>query len=512
MGVPLFFRRVIQQHFPQAIRSDRPRCTTLALDFAGILHKIYAEMNAQYERGWTIEQYVYRLFEKIIQLKSDVNVQKRLIISTDGIAPLGKMNQQRKRRFRHEQEKLTEEPNNAPFDSNAFSPGTAESVRIDQLLLEMINRRRSELPREIIYSGYIVPGEGEHKIITHINELFNEENNKKILFEKLEERHPKVLRRLDRNASLDSILFRLRDQIPDFEYFADLVNDNESVIIHGLDADLIFLTLPISGKVYLWRENESTNEGKVQRFLQQGLPLRIAKRRATTTRNEYLDIGVLREQLKIYNIGVSEFILAGFIFGNDFVPYQAGFNMVSEIADIFIANLKNQKFASPFNWKAFKLYLTSMIPVQEAMLPKLLGRSNIHLPRFHDQNFSEPIKYPTKILSSAVSPEQLGSSEDQSFQKFREAWNRRMTFAKRVDLTEKRSTVKLKSTLEIIFQRCSGVSATTKIIKMSTGNGFIIHFGLHFFRTSLRLIILILRRLMLSRENHSKLIFWLNSY
>jgi 5'-3' exonuclease len=430
MGVPLFFRRIVQEYFQNAVSAAKPRCTTLALDFAGITHQLYEKMNTEYD-GWSLEFFMQKLFGEITKLTNDVNVQKRLIISMDGMAPLGKMNQQRKRRFRHTMEA---EPNNAPFDSNAFSPGTDVSIAMDNMLTTFIQKNRHKLPREIIYSGYQAIGEGEHKIIAFLQDLFDEEKNKARVIRLMKLRHPKF--EIDPGLKLDRILALIEEKFSyqEFQIMADEANVNESILIHGLDADLIFLTLPLESNIFLWRQNVFVPENKLNQLAQKypHLPINELKKRARVETHTFLSIQELKKQLAIYQIGVPEFILGGFIFGNDFVPFQAGFNLTSEVATSFIENLKGRKFADPFNLAEFQQFLKDFIVVQESLLPKLLGQSPIDISSNRDKNATEIIKFPMKLV------------EENDFSKFRTAWNDRLTFNDKLVMTEEESTGELK--------------------------------------------------------------------
>jgi len=412
MGVPLFFRRVIQDYFAGALENGRPRCTTLALDAAGILHQSYQKLLE--EKSWNVNDFVWKVFNEIRRIKNESNVQKRLIVSIDGIAPLGKMNQQRKRRFRHE---LESEPNNAPFDSNAISPGSALSIEVDRKLWELFRTHRSEFPRKLIYSGYRVPGEGEHKIISFLNDILDSEKNKEEVLHVLKLRHPEL--RVKKDQSLEKILFDIEDKIPDYQYFVDLSNTNESILIHGLDADLIFLSLPVPGQIFLWRENSFVPENLYQTNLRKGMTPKVAKARATIKQTDYLSIAKLRKQLEIYNIGLKEFILTGFIFGNDFVPFQAGFNLTSEVAPTFINVLRGRRFADPFNWEMFKLVLEEFMTLQPTLFPKLTGETDIQIPKAREV-VMEKIKFPSTLPLDDFSNE----------------WNRRLTFANELKLSD----------------------------------------------------------------------------
>jgi 5'-3' exoribonuclease 2 len=148
-----------------------------------------------------------------------------LYLAIDGVAPRAKMNQQRARRFRSAQEarELAEleaqvrveladgDPNPNPgatgkqqppaWDSNVITPGTTFMLRLADYIRFYIRQRLSTDPcwkhLRVLFSDASLPGEGEHKIMSHV---------------------------------------RLQRAQPG--YHANLVH-----VLHGLDADLIMLGL-----------------------------------------------------------------------------------------------------------------------------------------------------------------------------------------------------------------------------------------------------------------------------
>jgi 5'-3' exoribonuclease 2 len=127
----------------------------------------------------------------------DISLAQHTDISTDGVAPRAKMNQQRARRFRAAQEKEeqdekkeefrkmligsenrrgddaeeTEQPKKA-WDSNVITPGTPFMRLLAQSLRYWVAYKLNTDPMwanlKVIISDATVPGEGEHKIMEFI--------------------------------------------------------------------------------------------------------------------------------------------------------------------------------------------------------------------------------------------------------------------------------------------------------------------------------------------------------
>jgi 5'-3' exonuclease len=109
------------------------------------------------------QQQVWVLIMSIVNKFKDL---KTLILAVDGVAPGGKLKQQRQRRFKSALH------NNASvnFDSNVITPGTEFMIRLSTFLTKKITTHRSDLPETVIYSSHLVEGEGEHKIMGYYRE------------------------------------------------------------------------------------------------------------------------------------------------------------------------------------------------------------------------------------------------------------------------------------------------------------------------------------------------------
>lgn len=179
-----------------------------------------------------------------------------LYIAIDGVAPLAKIQQQRKRRYmtayKNELIHQFKKTNNIPiidWDSNCITPGTAFMKSLDTYLHMFFEKQKKHLDFQVILSGSDQPGEGEHKMIQYIkqNPLSASSNN------------------------LD--------------------------MIYGLDADLIMLSLTCDSNSHIVLMRESDDH---QTF-------------------NYLDINKLREVIS-KDLPPSDYVALCFLLGNDFLP------------------------------------------------------------------------------------------------------------------------------------------------------------------------------------------------
>jgi 5'-3' exoribonuclease 1 len=206
------------------------------------------------------------LFEDICKtiekLFDTVQPTQRLILCIDGPAPQSKQNQQRSRRYRRTIE-VSESGEQTPFDTSQITPGTKFMDFLSKYIDWYIKKRISEDEKwqniQVIFSNEKSPGEGEAKAIRYVRSFGDE---------------------------------------------------NETYCLHGLDADLIMLSLGTHVKNFYILRDDMYNLA-----------------------NEYLclNIGGMHEKLgeklkwegEKYNCNnaINDFIFMCFLVGNDFLPH-----------------------------------------------------------------------------------------------------------------------------------------------------------------------------------------------
>jgi len=188
MGIPYYFYYLTIKYDNIIVKQLPKTIDIYAIDFNGIIHPEAAKEQNE-------EKLILNLWDKIKYYDKFYN-PKKLMICIDGVAPLAKIIQQRKRRYlsfyRNKIDKVI-----STWDTNAISPGTNFMNKLDNYI--------KENNEKYIFSGSTDAGEGEHKIFSLIKE------------------------------------------------------ETGNIVINGLDVDLIILSL-ISGKnnIYLMRENKGS--------------------------------------------------------------------------------------------------------------------------------------------------------------------------------------------------------------------------------------------------------------
>ena len=294
MGIPKFFR-FISERWPLTSQEvdglEMIEFDNLYLDMNSILH------NCTHTNDGTIihlsdEQMFGAIFAYIDHLFNLIKPKKVFYMAIDGVAPRAKMNQQRARRFRSAVEaeqnmkkaiqRGDEIPKEAPFDSNAITPGTDFMAKVTEHLKYYINQKVSTDSNwqsiQVILSGQEVPGEGEHKIMEYI---------------------------------------RVHRAQPDYD-------PNTRHCVYGLDADLIMLGLASHEPHFALLREEVTfgrNRGSPSSDLskQKFYLLHISLVREYLS-EEFKD---LEDQLSFhydFERILDDFILIMYVIGNDFLP------------------------------------------------------------------------------------------------------------------------------------------------------------------------------------------------
>lgn len=311
MGIPLYFK-TISKNFPETIisdlnqilKSDSAGRNLLYFDLNCLIHpccrNILKLHNSKKVADNVLEK---RMLNEIIDYMKkliDLVNPEFIFIAIDGVAPFAKMVQQRERRYKSA---LTREiddnmraemgidiPNH--WDTNAISPGTKfmESLynKINIHIKNGALDSSSGITRQIIFSSAKDPGEGEHKILDHI-----------------------------RNSGE--------------------VKDEDKIIVYGLDADLIMLSLS-SGKkqIYLLREALQFNTVIKDKFLL--LDIDFLKFGLIMTLKEHIldydSCYIIKDIDRI----IDDYIFLCYFLGNDFVPHIPGISLKDNGHDLLLKN------------------------------------------------------------------------------------------------------------------------------------------------------------------------------
>jgi 5'-3' exonuclease len=177
MGIPHLYKWLKNKSYKGVLKRGVPQnVSSLSLDFNSIIHKV-AQMVYAYGEGENparkkileksdpnmIEAEFYQALSiKLLEIIGQVQPRDTLTIAVDGVAPQSKISQQRQRRFRS----AMESSGTGIFNSSAITPGTEFMKRLDNFIQRWLISSSHLLPSKVIYSSHMVPGEGEHKVLS----------------------------------------------------------------------------------------------------------------------------------------------------------------------------------------------------------------------------------------------------------------------------------------------------------------------------------------------------------
>lgn len=297
MGVPGFFSWLLKNKKKLGAKGLilsqlETKIKWLMLDTNCLLHPCVANILEKYKEGMlNIDpskdiriQIEYYIWEKVKSCIDDMIQQIKpeyIYVAIDGVAPMGKILQQRQRRYRFLFDKKIKLNTNVssindiddcigrtikktngidepiiPISSIELTPGTDYMERINKSM----EKYMGELGKrgiKYIYSSYHDEGEGEHKIL---------------------------------------------------QYIKNYLTPSDSIVIYGLDADLLFLSLGIGWDydLYVMREkqvfaNKEVDLDEVPDY-------------------NFVEIKQLHLLISNLNVSTDDFIALCYLIGNDFLP------------------------------------------------------------------------------------------------------------------------------------------------------------------------------------------------
>jgi len=274
MGIPSYFRKIIQAH-PGVLKSSNPVATTLCFDFNCLIYRCIRSSRLPPYDSDTSDMWEKLLLAEVCETVKEVwttaGKPANVYLAVDGVVPMAKIRQQRVRRFKSAW--LAGKVATEAWDTNAITPGTAF---MDNLTIEL-NSMASKLGWKNAVSGVREQGEGEHKIIRYLRG-----------------------------------------------------SDDKNVIIYGLDADLILLSMLVAeetGKhIWLLREKQEfgtlVQKSDVQEYC-------------------YMDIAMLQQKLYIkdYN-SVLNYVALMSLMGNDFLPHSITHKLSEDGHELVLRELR----------------------------------------------------------------------------------------------------------------------------------------------------------------------------
>lgn len=322
MGVPGFFAWLMKKYKNDKFifSNIENNISSLYIDANCLFHpqcfKILNKMVDEKNIDKLEKMMIDRIIDYINYLIEYVNPRNLVYIAVDGVAPVAKINQQRKRRFRSAQDKIIYDDiknkygkkYNNIWNNTVITPGTLFMEKLHDGIMEYCSKKKKN-KYKIIYSSYHTPGEGEHKILQHIK---NDDSNIKV--------------------------------------------------IYGLDADLFFLAMASHiNNIYLLREEshiQNNRDDNADDSIEENLCYVSIDETKNGFNNMVRKIFIDKIEASSYNINIldientdfcDDFIFICYLLGNDFLPHfpsidikKGGLDIVIEsYCDIYLSSGSN---------------------------------------------------------------------------------------------------------------------------------------------------------------------------
>ena len=330
MGLPGFFAWILRKFAKDILHNClKKNPKYLYIDANCLFHPECFKILEGYQNA-NLDELKEYMFKRIVNfldfLEKFVGPTVMMYIAVDGTAPLAKIIQQRKRRYKSELDSSMRNEIklkygvtiNDAWSNTSITPGTEFMEDLHKYLLKHYkNKNNSKI--KYIYSSYHTPGEGEHKILQHIK----------------------------KNTELD-----------------------DDIVIYGLDADLIFLAMASNRQnIYLLREQtlfqqkergqkpglkqeskteseNKSNEKKEEKVLEkvqfdyindvnrEMTYVSIKETREAYNKDIREKLDVLKCSQKLKEIDFSnDLIFVCFLLGNDFLPHFPSIDIHNEGLD-----------------------------------------------------------------------------------------------------------------------------------------------------------------------------------
>lgn len=221
------------------------------------------------------------------------------------------------------------------FDTNCITPGTEFMERVDGLIKKYIENRILHEPSwqglEIYYSGHLVPGEGEHKVMQHIRQ----------------KRQQKAYRPNQRHCLVgqdaDLIMLGLATHEPHFTILRDVVTFGKPKKIQ----DSVKPNGP-GGRSFSAEDDEILDVNSLpQSFFLIEKPLQLLH---LSVLREYLEVEFTHEHQGAPHDRerlIDDFLLLTFLVGNDFVPHLPSLDISESAFDLIFDAYKSLHSSPP---------------------------------------------------------------------------------------------------------------------------------------------------------------------
>jgi len=349
MGIPSYYRFLCQKNkklIEATYKSNNK--TVLCLDFNCIVYYCLSKMSEYTDDISYESQLIKEVCKYVEHIWVSANKPSEVFIAVDGVVPMAKMKQQRLRRFKgifmepYEIENNVKTVGQKSWDKNAITPGTLFMKKLHSALVELCGKHNSWS-----VSGFMDPGEGEHKVMNYIRQ-----HN----------------------------------------------SNNDTILVYGLDADLILLSMlnSFNHTLYLMREEMEFNN--------------VVKDLFNKEQFLYLNINGLKNTLfkdpdEKY---IQDYIMMMSLLGNDFLPHSLSLT-IKDGGYMILFNLLNNfhkqgKFLvenKTIQWYNLKEFIESFMDQEKDLIEHFCKKKKFSF------NYKGHNEYEQKMASLYTLPSKL---------------------------------------------------------------------------------------------------------
>ena len=330
MGIPSYFKHVIIKY--KYILTEYNKTKTidnLYIDSQSLIYDAVMSNNVKTSLPHLTEQTIIN--EVIVKLGfyiSEIGPKKKVFIAFDGVAPVAKMQQQRTRRYKGENEKKIFKqlgvPRQESWNTTALTPGTLFMKSLNDGIYRAFSNPNKYNVGEIIISASDIPGEGEHKIFEYI-----------------------------------------RNNAP--------YHKSTTTAIYGLDADLIMLSLNhlrVADNIFLFRETPhfiKSIDSSLVADKNYMINIPAMAKAITLDLNDGKDIVDESQRQRIF-----DYIFICFFLGNDFLPHFPALNIrtdgIKRLTSAYkqtVAKSGNLTTDSGVIWKNVRVFISILAANEE---------------------------------------------------------------------------------------------------------------------------------------------------
>ena len=347
MGIPSYYRFLCQKNknlIESKYNTTNGR-VVLCLDFNCIVYNCLSKVS-EYKDDFTYEsELIIEVCKYVEHIWRSADKPSELFIAVDGVVPMAKMKQQRLRRFKgafmepYEIENGARVVGQKSWDKNAITPGTLFMKKLHTALVELCGRHNSWS-----ISGFMEPGEGEHKVM---------------------------------------------------KYIRNYKTTNNTFLVYGLDADLILLSMlnSYNQNLYLMREEMEFNN--------------VVKDMFNKEQFLYLNINNLKSSLfkNSEEKYIQDYIMMMSLLGNDFVPHSLSLT-IKDGGYVTLFNIlkefhKEEKFLvmdKKINWSNLKDFIGIFMNDEEGLIGEFCKKKKFSV------NYKGHNEYEEKMSSVYILP------------------------------------------------------------------------------------------------------------